>query len=304
MLFEVVHTTGYRYSVPVSEAYLEARLTPPKREDQDVLSHRIDFNPEAKMSDYRDYFGNVTTFYSMTLRHEQLKVTNRMTVRTKPRNLALEALQLNVAEARQILGSAMTDIFDYLQPTAAVPTSGPAVSWAKKIFKSSSPIRVALQDLNEAVNEHFTYKSGVTQNSTPLASIWKKREGVCQDFAHIMLSVLRAAGLPGRYVCGYIESDSPKANGTEGNLVGSLATHAWVEVMLPGLRWVALDPTNKQWCGERHITVSVGRDFSDAAPVRGTFKGSGTQSISVSVSMRRLTDPHLEIGVSSKMPMA
>jgi transglutaminase-like putative cysteine protease len=74
--------------------------------------------------------------------------------------------------------------------------------------------------------------------------------------------------------------------------------------MLPGLRWVALDPTNKQWCGERHITVSAGRDFSDAAPVRGTFKGSGTQSISVSVSMRRLSDPHREIGVSSMMPMA
>jgi len=242
------------------------------------------------MSEYRDYFGNAATFYSMTLRHERLKVTNRMTVRTKPRDLNLEALSLNVAEAKQILGSSMTDIFDYLQPTAAVPTGGPAASWAMKFLKSSIPIRVALQDLNEAVHEHFTYKSGVTQNSTPLASIWKKREGVCQDFAHIMLSVLRAAGIPGRYVCGYIESDSPRVNGTEENLVGSLATHAWVEVMLPGLRWVALDPTNKQWCGERHITVSVGRDFSDAAPVRGTFKGSGTQSISVNVSMRRLTE--------------
>ena len=295
MLFEVVHTTDYRYSAPVSEAYLEARLTPPEREEQEVLAHRIDFHPEAKMSHYKDYFGNAATFYSMTLRHERLKVTNRMTVCTKPRDLGFEALQLNVAEARQILGSSMTDIFDYLQPTAAVPTGGPAASWAKKFFKSSIPIRVALQDLNEAVKEHFTYKSGVTQNSTPLASIWKKREGVCQDFAHIMLSVLRAAGIPGRYVCGYIESDSPRANGTEGNLVGSLATHAWVEVMLPGLRWVALDPTNKQWCGERHITVSVGRDFSDAAPVRGTFKGSGTQSISVSVSMRRLTEAHREI---------
>ena len=151
MLFEVVHTTDYRYSVPVSEAYLEARLTPPEREEQEVLSHRIDFHPEAKMSAYRDYFGNAATFYSMTLRHERLMVTNRMTVRTKPRNFDLEALHLNVAEARQILGSSMTDIFDYLQPTNAVPTGGPAASWAKKFFKSSVPIYEALQTLNESV---------------------------------------------------------------------------------------------------------------------------------------------------------
>lgn len=139
MLFEVVHTTDYRYSVPVSEAYLEARLTPPEREEQEVLSHRIDFHPEAKMSEYTDYFGNAATFYSMTLRHERLKVTNRMTVRTNPRDLNLKALNLNVAEAKQILGSSMTDIFDYLQPTAAVPTGGPAASWAMKFLKVPPP---------------------------------------------------------------------------------------------------------------------------------------------------------------------
>jgi transglutaminase-like putative cysteine protease len=99
-----------------------------------------------------------------------------------------------------------------------------------------------------------------------------------------MLSVLRTAGLPARYVCGYIETDGP------GKLVGSIATHAWVEVMLPGLQWVAIDPTNDQWCGERHITVALGRDFEDASPVRGTFKGSGTQSMKVRVTMKRLAE--------------
>ena len=124
--------------------------------------------------------------------------------------------------------------------------------------------------------------------------MWEQKKGVCQDFTHVMLSVLRTAGLPARYVCGYIEAVAPPsasaANpiGRAGRtLVGAIATHAWVEVLVPGMEWVALDPTNKQWCGERHITVSRGRDFRDATPVRGTFKGTGKQNMKVKVFVRR-----------------
>ena len=113
-----------------------------------------------------------------------------------------------------------------------------------------------------------------------------------------MLSVLRTARLPARYVCGYIEAVAPpsaSANNTIGRagrtLVGAIATHAWVEVMIPGMEWVALDPTNKQWCGERHITVSRGRDFRDATPVRGTFKGTGKQNMKVKVFVKRRVPP-------------
>jgi transglutaminase-like putative cysteine protease len=284
MLFDVTHLTDYRYSEPVSEAYVEARLTPPHRKDQEILSHGIEFSPAAGTSDYVDYFGNTTTFYSMTLRHERLTVTNRMTVRTRLPQPPQEALALPVAEARQILASSLTDIFDYLQPTAAVPTGGASTDWAKKFLRSGAPMGEAMAALTQAIYERFEYKPGATEVNTPLATVWKKREGVCQDFAHIMLSVLRTAGLPARYVCGYIETDGP------GKLVGSIATHAWVEVMLPGLHWVALDPTNNQWCGERHISVALGRDFVDASPVRGTFKGSGTQSMKVRVTMKRLVE--------------
>ena len=294
MLFEVVHITDYRYSIPVSEAYLEVRLTPPVREEQEVLSQCIDFHPEAKCSDYCDYFGNNATFYAMPLRHERLMVTNRMTVKTHPRNNEIEGLRLSVAEARQMLSSSMTGYYEYIQPTAVVPTGGASIAWGKSFFKNELSLREALDILNRSIYEQFEYKPGVTQNSTPLETIWEKQAGVCQDFAHIMLSVLRTAGFPARYICGYIESDSSAANGAGGKLVGSLATHAWVEVLIPGFRWVALDPTNNQWCGERHITVSLGRDFADAAPVRGTFKGSGTQSIGVSVTMRRISESKLK----------
>ena len=160
------------------------------------------------------------------------------------------------------------------------------MDWAKKFLRSGMPLGEAVTGLNRAIHERFAYKPAPTEVNTPLATVCKKREGVCQDFAHIMLSVLRTAGLPARYVCGYIETDGPAA----GKLVGAVATHAWVEVLLPGLQWVAIDPTNNQWCGERHITVALGRDFSDSAPVRGTFKGSGTQSMKVRVTMKRLEE--------------
>lgn len=290
MLFNIVHTTGYVYADTAMEAYLEVRLTPPIRPEQDILRHRIEFQPAAEASDYIDYFGNRTTFYSMTLRHRQLKVTNRLTVRTLPRVLPESGLALTVAEARQILRSG-TGVFDYLQPTEAIPIAPESIAWAREILRESRPMGEALDELNKTIYREFKYRSGSTEIETPLSLIWKKREGVCQDFAHVMISVLRAARIPCRYVCGYIESEPiVSADPSRKRLVGSLATHAWVEVLVPGMDWVALDPTNNQWCGEQHVTVAVGRDFLDAAPVRGTFKGSASQKLKVHVSMQRIPD--------------
>jgi transglutaminase-like putative cysteine protease len=290
MLFNIVHTTGYVYADTAMEAYLEVRLTPPARAEQNVLRHRIEFQPGAEASDYIDYFGNRTTFYSMTLRHRQLKVTNRMTVRTQPRVLPEGGLALTVAEARQILKSG-TGVFDYLQPTEAIPIASESSAWGREFLRENRPLGEALDELNKTIYREFKYRSGSTEIETPLSLIWKKREGVCQDFAHVMIGVLRAARIPCRYVCGYIESEpAVSVDPARKRLVGSLATHAWVEVLVPGMAWVALDPTNNQWCGEQHVTVAVGRDFLDAAPVRGTFKGSASQKLKVHVSMQRIPE--------------
>ncbi len=290
MMFNIVHTTGYVYADTAMEAYLEVRLTPPVRPEQGVLRHRIEFQPAAEASDYIDYFGNRTTFYSMTLRHRQLKVTNRLTVRTLPRVLPESGLALTIAEARQILKSG-TGVFDYLQPTEAIPIASESSAWGREILRESRPMGEALDELNKTIYREFKYRTGSTEIETPLSLIWKKREGVCQDFAHVMISVLRAARIPCRYVCGYIESEpSVSADPSRKRLVGSLATHAWVEVLVPGMAWVALDPTNNQWCGEQHVTIAVGRDFLDAAPVRGTFKGSASQKLKVHVSMQRVPE--------------
>lgn len=290
MLFEIVHRTDYRYGHQASEAYIEARLTPPSFAGQEILTHSIEFNPASPLSTYRDYFDNEVTFYSLTLRHDRLSVTNRFTVRTEEMPKAQETLDVTIAEARQLFSSKLTDIFDYLQPTSAVPIGGPSKEWARRFFPGDAPLGTALENLNSEIYSRFTYKSGITDNTTPLETVWKQKAGVCQDFSHVMLSVLRTAGIPARYVCGYIESDPVKTAPGVTRLVGSLATHAWVEALTPGMHWIALDPTNNQWCGQRHVTMAYGRDFSDASPLRGTFKGSGAQMMKVKVSMKRLSE--------------
>lgn len=288
MRFDITHTTDYRYEHPASEAYVEARLTPPSLPAQQILGHELVFEPASEISSYTDYHGNLATFYSMVKRHERLVVTSRLQVETAPPVLPEEALDLTIGEARQIFSSVTTDVFDHLRASAAVPTGGEAAKWARRLLRPDATLREGLVELNGAIHREFKYTRGATDNWTPLSVIWKERAGVCQDFAHVMLSVLRTAGLPARYVCGYIETDPPQG---ARRLVGAVATHAWVEALVPGLQWVALDPTNDQWCGERHVAVSFGRDFADATPLRGTFKGSGGQKMTVKVRMKRRESP-------------
>jgi transglutaminase-like putative cysteine protease len=285
MEFEITHTTHYAYSHPVAEAYGEARLTPPNLASQTVLSHRIAIEPDTKTSAYTDHYGNAVNFFSLPYRHKKLTVTNQLVVETRRVERPDESLGLCVQEARQIFSSVLTDIFDYLQPTEIVEIGREAVQWARKYLRGDVPLGEGLQNLNEAIHDSFDYKKGSTDNSTSLSAIWKEKKGVCQDFTHVGLSILRTAGLPARYVCGYIETDPPRAG--EKALTGAVATHAWIEVLIPGRTWVAIDPTNRQWCNERYVTVAYGRDFRDATPLRGRFKGAGSQGMSVKVLMKR-----------------
>jgi transglutaminase-like putative cysteine protease len=288
MEFEITHVTHYKYGHPAAEAYGEARLTPPQLATQTVISHALKIEPETPTSTYTDHYGNCVDFFSLPYRHRSLVVSNHLVVRTAPPVRPAESLETPIQEARQILGSALTDIFDFLQPTQVVEIGRESVQWARKYLRGDHPIGAALEELNLAIYGHFTYKSGATENSTPLATVWKNKVGVCQDFAHIGLSILRAAGLPSRYVCGYIETDPPRRpDGTIGRMIGATATHAWIEVLVPGMTWVGFDPTNRQWVNERYVTVSYGRDYRDATPLRGTFKGSGGQALKARVFMKR-----------------
>ena len=239
MEFEISHHTVYRYSHPAAEAYGEARLTPPDLPSQTILGHCLEIEPAVPTSGYSDFYENRVEFFSLPFRHNQLRITNRLRVRTQTVERPAASLQISVQEARQILSSSLVTVFDYLQPTPVVTIGREATQWARRFLRGQATFEEALQRLNEAIHEEFQYRPGATENSTPLTQVWKTKEGVCQDFAHIALSVLRTAGLPARYVCGYIEACAPDA---ATQLTGAVATHAWVEVLSPGMRWVALIP--------------------------------------------------------------
>ncbi len=289
MLFRVIHRTDYRYSAPVAEAHLELRLKPPTRETQQIKRFHLSLEPVTTGSEYDDYFGNRVSVLSLPFRHSRLSIRSEALIETIGVELPQESLDLSIQEARQILHAALPFVFDYLQPTDMVRIGREATQWARKYLSGRFSLRRGLETLMEAIHDNFKYRKGVTDFRTDVGIIWKERAGVCQDFAHVMLSVLRTAGLPARYVCGYIETATgTDRQGQTRRLVGSIATHAWVEAFVPGQLWVALDPTNNIWCGEQHIAVSFGRDAGEASPIRGTFKGSGTQSMKVQVKMQRI----------------
>ncbi len=283
MKFEIRHVTSYSYATPAAEGYAEARLTPPTLPTQTILQHRIDCRPETHMSGYTDYFGNLVHFFSLPFRHRKLTITNRALVDTHVPRQPREALSLSVEEARQIFSSAMPDVFPYLQETETVPLGREAVSVMRRFFRGDQAMGVGIERLSDWIHDVFSYTKGATDNTTELQTLWKTKQGVCQDFAHVALSVLRTAGLPCRYVCGYIDA----GGSGEAGLVGALATHAWVDVLLPGMVWVGIDPTNRKWVNDQYVAVSYGRDVRDATPLRGMFKGAGDQNMNVKVFVKR-----------------
>ena len=288
MLFEIVHRTEFRYGQQAREAYIEARLTPPSLPGQVLVAHNIEFAPATPVSTYHDYFGNEVTFYSHTLRHERLTITNTLTVRTIAIPRPAEALEVPIAEVRQLFSARLTDIFDYLQPTPAVPTGNTSMEWARRYFPGDAPLGEALAALNRAIHEKFRYEPGSTDNSTPLATVWKQRAGVCQDFAHVMISGMRGLGLPACYVSGYIRTTPPEG---APRLEGADASHAWVGVWCgPEFGWLGLDPTNDLVVADDHIVLAFGRDYADVSPTSGVFVGSGHHDLSVSVDVRAHED--------------
>ena len=163
----------------------------------------------------------------------------------------------------------------------------PFASYAAESFPPRRPFLQGVHQLSRRIFTEFRYDQRATTVATPVDEVFASRRGVCQDFAHLMLSILRTAGIPARYVCGYIETHPPKGTDDK-HLIGSTATQAWVEIYVPGQHWVAIDPTNNCWCGPQHVAVSFGGDARDAAPIRGTFKGAGSQSMNVQVDVRRM----------------
>lgn len=291
MRFSLHHRTHYRYAGTASESFMEARLTPVDDPYQKLLSRRLAIAPPCNTHLYTDYFGNTVETFSIVRRHQELVLDSYAEVETLPVEPPAAALEVSVSEARQIYRSEKLKLFEYLAPSAAITLDVETNRLANQFFRSGTELGTALLRLNRWIKTEMTYAPGSTRIDTPVATALSQRAGVCQDFAQLMIAILRSAEIPARYVTGYIETETQRrasAGRRPPRLVGASESHAWLEVYLPGGYWWPLDPTNDCVAGERHVKVATGRDYLDSTPTRGVFKGTFTERLTVAVTMRRV----------------
>lgn len=289
MHFHIEHTTEYLYSAPATEAFTELRLRPRDSTRQSVSRYSALLTPPVRVESHVDYFGNHVESISIPFRHDRLVVTSECDLVTRPVRDVLHGLDLTLSEACHMYRAQRRELYDFLQPSHYIPFTSELKQLAAELLPATEPFARLVNRLNHYIFTEFKYTPGATDVSTPVPVILEKRAGVCQDFAHLMICLLRNAGIPARYVSGYIETD-PVPGAVDGNgapLIGATASHAWVEFFTPNGFWVGIDPTNDMIEGERHVQIGIGRDYNDVPPLRGVFKGANAQTLFVQVRVSR-----------------
>lgn len=284
-VFKIVHITKYQYSWPIKESINEIRLFPHNFENQDVLQHQlsISHNPNVEIS--QDYYGNRVGNFNTLEAHTEMTIESRMLVRV---NHSLKIPEIDTTTVQDLeIEKEKSIMLQRLCYPETIEKQKQINLVLKKINLPDKSIISIAQECNEYIYKHFTYTKGITNVQTTLDEILEIRKGVCQDFAHILLQLLRTVGIPSRYVSGYV---CPNESG----LRGEGATHAWVEIYTPKQGWLGLDPTNNIWTMDNHVKLSVGRNFHDCTLVKGTFKGFAKQTLSVSVSIGYEDGRHFE----------
>ena len=287
MRYRIRHKTAYRYSEPASLSLNELFLQPRETADQKVIQYDLGIQPEPQYLRRRtDFFGNSVQLFMVQHPHDTLTVTAASIVETAMPvgpDPDLTPPWETVAGRLSVPGQ-QTDL-DTCQFVFASPlvTISPAVGdFARPSFPQGIPVLAGAMQLMERIFTEFTYDKSATSIDTAVDQVLVARKGVCQDFAHLMISCLRCLGLPARYVSGYLETKPPPG---KPKLIGADASHAWVSLYVPDAGWVDLDPTNNLMPGENHITLGWGRDYGDVTPVKGVVMGGGIHKLSVSVDV-------------------
>ena len=285
MLLEVRHVTQYHYDEPVRESVMELWMQPQKSATQRLVRFELELDPPAQPFSYADSFSNAVYHFDVPQPHDKLTIVSHSAVETQappPLPDALDRGEWDRLRSDFVQG----ECFDFLRPHGHAHMTEALAAFIERkrldALRHNDPLSVA-RDLSEAIYNAFDYEPGITEADSPIDHALEAGRGVCQDFAHIMIAICRHWGLPARYVSGYLHGNRSQG----GDRSDPDATHAWVEVFLPSLRWVGFDPTNNTMAGERHIAVAVGRDYDDVPPSRGVFKGEAESQLAVGVSVRR-----------------
>jgi transglutaminase-like putative cysteine protease len=303
MRLEVTHQTNYEYSAAVDTAQHVVHLQPRTFAGQRLESYSLEITPTpAKTREHNDIFGNQRCFFAMATRHDSLLVRARSVVQTSPTADHEALLKSKSPSCEQVRSyfeyhkgaawdSAAEFIFasDYVQPAESFRR------YAAQILRADRGLLESAVELTERLHADMRYVSQSTDLQTTAIEAFERRQGVCQDFAHILLCCFRSLGIPARYVSGYLLTQPPPGRP---RLIGADASHAWVSVYIPKLsasglgaggQWIDLDPTNNRWGlgspGEDYVTVAIGRDYADVSPIRGVIHGGANHTLTVAVTV-------------------
>jgi transglutaminase-like putative cysteine protease len=289
--YKLVHVTQFRYDGPVSESYNELRLRPRHDDAQSCLSFRITTNPQAKAVGRQDFYGNWVHLFHILPEHRYLRVESEAVILVHAQPPAPRSA-MPLAQLTAMHDALLDDYFDWITPSNYCPFSTEADALMQEArSRSDSTVQGFAESAAALIHENFKYQPGATHVHSSVADCMATRSGVCQDFSHLLLTLLRMRGIPARYVSGYlVPLQTADEQGGMERVIGGLASHAWVQAYVPETGWIGLDPTVGPFVEEQHIRVAYGRDYGDVPPVRGVYKGHAGQSLSVDVLVRPALD--------------
>jgi transglutaminase-like putative cysteine protease len=278
MVLSVSHRTDYIYAGWVSDSYNEARLKPQHNERQILSLFEFVTNPMSKIRSYPDFYGNAVHYFDLPDFHQNLsiEVKSSLKIFSDTRGIIPSIRMADIENSEEI-----DSLHDYLLETEM--TTIHSVIWQQAmdlIVNEADDVWLRVAKIGHYIHHHFQYQPNSTSVYTRAIDVFNLKKGVCQDFAHLMLAMCRSLKIPCRYVSGYFFNPEQDPFLPE-------ASHAWVEVFLPGFGWQSYDPTHCRIADTRYVVLATGRDYNDVRPISGSFRGASTQSLIVDVRVRR-----------------
>lgn len=284
--YSIRHLTRFRYTQPVSESIMEVRMHPRSDSNQHCLSFALSVSPRCRVFTYRDQYGNNVHHFDIPGEHDQLMIVAESLVEQQPQpdlpgflsTDAWGALDATIGEG---------DYGEMLLPSTFAKPTPALLDLAEElnVVRRDDPLLV-VQELNKRLYDYFDYVPRSTRVDSPIDEAIANRAGVCQDFAHTMIALLRNIGIPARYVSGYLYRSREAHDRSTPDV-----SHAWVEAFLPYVGWIGFDPTNDLVAHNRHIRTAIGRDYADVPPTHGVYRGSTESELYVAVQVQASAEP-------------
>jgi transglutaminase-like putative cysteine protease len=282
--YDVRYQTNIQYDDVVRGSQNELRACPTSDAYQQLVSYRVTTHPTSRVLSHRDYFGTRVDTFGVREPHVSLEITAEASVETNPRHLV--SVSPRVAALSD--PAFRDEHLEYVTPTTHTAWNGDVSASAQRIAATTGDDVVGIVlALHRFVHTSLEYTPGATYIGVDVNEVLADARGVCQDYAHLAVALCRSIGIPARYVSGYFFAASEASGADVDGDVVEVQTHAWFEAAIPGFGWLALDPTNAQQVGLRHITIGHGRDYDDVPPVRGVYSGPGRPSTDAVVEIRR-----------------